>query len=73
MCLIITIVMLFLAIQNLISNFWLAGSIQLLIALVFLFLLIRNIRLTHCERNGGCDNFCMLPEWLIEVFKRRDK
>ena len=73
MCLIVTVIMLFLAIQNLISAHWLIGSVQLLIALGFLVLLVRNIRITHCERKGNCDNFCMLPEWLTKLFKTKEK
>jgi len=73
MCLIITLVMLVLAIQSLLSHQWLAGSIQLLIAVGFMLLLIRNIRITRCERKGNCDNFCMLPEWLTKIFKKKDQ
>ncbi|HEO99414.1 MAG: hypothetical protein JW682_01375 [Campylobacterales bacterium] len=73
MCLIITLVMLVLAIQSLLSHQWVAGSIQLVIALGFMILLIRNIRITRCERNGNCDNFCMLPDWLTKMFKKKDQ
>lgn len=73
MCLIITIVMLVLAIQSLLSHQWLAGSIQLIIAIGFMILLIRNIGITRCERKGNCDNFCMLPEWLTKLFKTKEK
>ncbi|MFT7824535.1 MAG: hypothetical protein ABXS92_07220, partial [Sulfurimonas sp.] len=68
MCLIITIVMLVLAIQSLLSHQWLAGSIQLVIATGFMILLIRNIRITRCERNSNGDNFCMLPDRLTKLF-----
>lgn len=70
MCLIITLVMLVLAIQSLLSHQWVAGTVQLVIALGFMILLIRNIRITRCERNGNCDNFCMLPDWLTKLFKK---
>jgi len=73
MCLIITLVMLVLAIQSLLSHQWLAGSIQLLIAIGFMILLIRNIRITRCERNGNCDNFCILPDWLTKLFRKKEK
>ncbi|MDD2451722.1 hypothetical protein [Sulfurovum sp.] len=73
MCLIITLVMLVLAIQSLLSHQWLAGTVQLLIALGFMILLIRNIRITHCERQGNCDNFCMLPDWLTKLFRKKEK
>lgn len=73
MCLIITLVMLVLAIQSLLSHQWLAGTVQLLITLGFMILLIRNIRITHCERQGNCDNFCMLPDWLTKLFRKKEK
>jgi hypothetical protein len=62
--------MLVLAIQSLLSHQWVAGTVQLVIALGFMILLIRNIRITRCERNGNCDNFCMLPDWLTKLFKK---
>jgi hypothetical protein len=65
--------MLVLAIQSLLSHQWLAGTVQLLIALGFMILLIRNIRITHCERQGNCDNFCMLPDWLTKLFRKKEK
>jgi len=52
MCLIITIVMLVLAIQNLIIENWSTGLVQLVIALGFLLLLINNIRHTRCRKKG---------------------
>jgi len=72
MCLIVTLVMFFFAVQNLMAHQWLDGGTQLVIALGFLLLLIRNIRLTHCERNGNCGNVCMLPKWLTKYFKKGD-
>ena len=44
MCLIVTIIMLVLSIQNLMQHQWFTGTVQLIIALGFLLLLIRNIR-----------------------------
>lgn len=73
MCLIVTVIMLFLAIQNLMLSHWLIGGVQLLIALGFLVLLIRNIRITHCERKGDCDNMCMLPEWFTNLFRKKEE
>ena len=73
MCLIITLIMLALAVQNLLSHQWLAGGIQLLIALGFMLLLIRNIRLTRCERDQNCESFCMLPDWVTKLFKKKEK
>lgn len=73
MCLIITIVMLTLAIQSLLSHQWLAGSVQLIIAIGFMILLIRNIGITRCERNSSCDNYCILPKWLTKLFRKKEK
>ncbi len=70
MCLIITFIMLFLAIQNLWLGHILAGAIQLIIALLFLGLLLRNIAMTRCERDGKCDSFCMLPDWVLKIFRK---
>jgi len=69
MCLIVTIVMLILSIQHFIYGDYLTGALTFLVALAFTFLLIRNIRLTQCDKNGGCDNICMLPTWVTKYFK----
>lgn len=73
MCLIVALVMLVLAVQNLLAHQWIEGGVQLLIALGFLLLLIRNIRQTYCDRNGNCGNACMLPQWLTKWFKKGEK
>jgi len=73
MCLIITLVMLVMAIQNLINGYYNMGVLQLVIALGFAFMLWRNIQITRCERNGNC-NGCTLPKWLTGAFgKKREK
>ena len=72
MCLILTIVMFVLGIQNLMQGYIMMASLQLLLAFVFLFLLWRNIQLARCDRNGNC-NSCMLPEWLTKQFKKKEK
>lgn len=72
MCLILTLVMLFFSAQNLMLSHWLLGSVQLLIALFFAILLIRNIRITHCERKSNCESVCILPAWLTKLFKKKD-
>ena len=73
MCLIVTIVMLVLSIQLFIYGDYLTGALTLFVALGFAFLLLRNIRMTYCDKNGGCDNFCMLPQWLTALFQKKDK
>ena len=73
MCLIITLVMLVLAIQNLMIENWLTGGVQLIIAIAFLLLLINNIQRTRCERNGTCYNGCSLTNWITDLFKKKEK
>jgi len=71
MCVIITVIMLGFAIQNLMIENWLTGVIQLLIALGFLLLLINNIRRTRCERNGTCYNGCSVTNWISDLFNKK--
>ena len=71
MCLIVTIVMFVLAIQNLMQHYWMMGALQLLLAFVFLFILWKNIQAARCDRNGNC-NGCMLPDWITKIFKRKE-
>jgi len=73
MCLIITIIMLGFAIQNLLSENWLTGATQFIIALGFLLLLINNIQKTRCERNGTCYNGCRVFNWFTNLFKKNEK
>ena len=68
MCLIVTIVMLILAIQNLLEGYFMIGSLQLVIAFVFLFLLWRNIQQVRCDKKG-----CASPNWVNNIFKREEK
>lgn len=70
MCLVVTIIMLVLSIQNLIQSQWITGIVQLIIALGFLLLLIRNIQKARCDKNGGCDNGSMLTGWMGSLFKK---
>ena len=72
MCPIMTIIMLVLSIQNLIEQQWLTGIVQLIIALGFLVLLIRNIRKARCDKNGGCDKGCLMTDWITKLFKKRE-
>ena len=72
MCLIVTIIMLVLSIQNLIEQQWLIGIVQLIIAFGFLILLIRNIRKARCDKNGGCVDGCLMTDWLSNLFKKKE-
>jgi len=71
MCVIITIVMLILAIENLLSKNYLTGIVQITISIGFLLLLINNIRRTRCERNGTCYNGCYITNWIKSLFRKR--
>ena len=72
MCLIVTLIMFVLAIQNIIQEHWIVGGLQFLIAMGFLILLLRNIQKTRCERDGGCSNGCMLTGWITKLFPKKD-
>jgi len=71
MCLIVTIIMFVLSIQNLYQAHWLIGGLQFFISFGFLFLLIRNIRQTQCDRTGNC-NSCVFPTFITKLFKKYD-
>jgi len=71
MCLIVTIIMFVLAIQNLMHANWIGGGVQFIIALGFLVLLLRNIQKARCDRNGSCDNTCMLTGWIAKIFPKK--
>jgi len=72
MCLIVTIIMIVLSVQNLIQEHWFIGGIQLIIALGFLVLLLRNIQKASCDRDVSCNNDCMLTGWIAKLFPRKD-
>jgi len=72
MCLIITILFLVMAVQNLVEGYYNMGMLQLLIALGFAFMLWRNIQLTRCERDGNCSG-CTLPTWITKWFTKEKK
>ncbi len=72
MCLIITIVMIGLSIQNLVAQNWLTGSVQLIIALGFLLMLVNNIRKTKAMRSGTCYDGCKVTNWIENLFKKKE-
>ncbi len=72
MCLILTIIMFVLAIQNLMQAHWIVGGVQFVIALGFFILLLRNIQKARCDRGGSCDNTCMLTTWITKIFPKKD-
>ena len=71
MCLIVTIIMLALSIQNLMEGYYNIGILQLMIALGFAFMLWRNIQKVRCDRNGNCSG-CTLPNWLTKWFTKKE-
>ena len=72
MCLIVTIIMFVLAIQNLMQTHWIIGGVQFIIALGFFILLLRNIQKARCGREGSCDNTCMLTAWISKIFPKKN-
>ncbi len=72
MCLIVTIVMLGLAIQSFIQHQWISGSVQLIIALGFLLLLIRNIIAVRNQKQGCSSTGCSMTDWFTNLFRKKD-
>mgnify|MGYP001827683680 CR=1 FL=1 len=63
MCLIVTLVMLGLAIQSFIQHQWIAGGLQVIIALGFMLLLIRNILAVREQKHGCSTTGCGVTDW----------
>ena len=72
MCLIVTIVMLVLAIQSLLQEQYLAGAMQLIIALGFLALLIRNIIAVKNQQQNCETGLCTGTNWISRLLKKKD-
>ncbi len=72
MCLILTIVMFVLAIQSLLQHQWLAGTVQLIIALGFLALLVRNIIAVRNQKQGCTSSGCSMTDWFTNLFKKKE-
>ena len=71
MCLIITLIMFILAIQNMMQKHWIIGGIQFLFAMGFLLLLLRNIQKARCERDKSCSYGCTLTNWISKIFPKK--
>jgi hypothetical protein len=71
MCLIVTLVMAYFAIANLMEGNLTAGILQGVIALLFLFLLVRNITLTIQERKGCDTGGCKITESIARLFRKK--
>ena len=72
MCLIVMLVMLSLAIQSLWQEQYLAGSMQLIIALGFATLLIRNIIAVRNMKEGCNTSGCAGTSWFTNLFKKKE-
>ena len=72
MCLIVTIVMFGLAIQSYMQHQWMAGSVQLIIALGFLALLVRNIVAVRNQQKGCSTTGCSMTDWFTNLFKKKE-
>ena len=70
MCLIVTIIMAYLAIANLIAGELVAGLLQGAIALLFLALLIRNIYMTIQYKKGCSTSGCKITDTIAQLFRR---
>ena len=73
MCLIVTLVMFVLAIQSFLQHQWMAGAIQLIIALGFFALLIRNIIAVRNQKQGCTTSGCSMTDWFTNLFKKKEK
>lgn len=72
MCLIVTLVMLGVAIQSFIQQQWIAGALQLIIALGFMILLIRNILAVKNQKQGCTSAACSGTGWFTDLFKKKE-
>jgi uncharacterized membrane protein (DUF2068 family) len=72
MCLIVTIIMLVLSIQNLMQHQWLVGIVQLIIALGFFALLMRNIIAVRNEKQGCSTTGCGITDWFSNLFRKKE-
>ncbi len=73
MCLIVTFVMFTLAIQSFLQAQYKAGAIQLIIALGFLALLIRNIVAVRNHKQSCSTSTCAGTNWFNNLFKKKEK
>ncbi len=72
MCLIVTIVMLGLSIQSFMQGQYKAGTVQLIIALGFVLLLVRNIMAVRNQKKGCDTSGCAMTDWFTNLFKKKE-
>jgi hypothetical protein len=65
--------MLGLAIQSYMQHQWMAGTVQLIIALGFVLLLIRNIITVRNQKRGCSTTGCSMTDWFTNLFKKKEK
>jgi hypothetical protein len=65
--------MLGLAIQNIMQAQYIAGVLQLIIALGFLALLIRNILAVRQQKQVCNTELCTGTNWISNLFKKKEK
>jgi len=71
MCLIVTIIMLGLSFQSFYQGQYKAGTLQLIIALGFVALLIRNIVAVRNQKKGCSTTGCSMTDWFTNLFKKK--
>ncbi|WP_309498928.1 hypothetical protein [Sulfurovum sp.] len=71
MCLIVALVMFGLCIQSFIQHQYMAGAVQLIIALGFTLLLVRNIIAVRNGKQVCSTNGCKMTDWFIHLFKKK--
>lgn len=71
MCLIVTLVMFVLSIQSFMQHQWMAGAVQLIIALGFFALLMRNIIAVRNQKQGCSSTGCGMTDWFTNLFTKK--
>lgn len=72
MCLIVTLVMLGLSIQSLMQHQYMAGTVQIIIALGFMLLLVRNIIAVRNQKQECGSTGCGMMGWLNNLLKKKE-
>jgi len=70
---IVTFVMFVLSIQSFIQHQWMAGATQLIIALGFFALLMRNIIAVRNQKQGCSTAGCSGTDWITNLFKKKEE
>ena len=70
MCFIITIAMLGFSIQSFLLEHWFMGVFQLLVAVGFTLLLIRNIQAARRDKQS-CSTIGCGEDWLTRLFQKK--